>query len=48
MDMRPEPIVDAKKMYECSNCGKRITSARSRVCDACGGPLVNLGVERDL
>lgn len=35
-------------MYECQDCGARPAEVAGRVCPSCGGPLVDIGLERDL
>jgi rRNA maturation endonuclease Nob1 len=47
-NMRPRDIKNELELYECSNCGKRVESAETRVCRECGGTLLNLSKPRDL
>lgn len=35
-------------VYECFECGRRVTDPLSRDCDRCGGELRNLSRARDL
>jgi rRNA maturation endonuclease Nob1 len=46
--MRPTIDNETESVYECVQCGARIEAADSRVCDECGGELLNLSRERDL
>ena len=48
MNVRPEiPTIDSE-LYECFECGARVTGPTDRHCERCGGELQNLGKERDL
>lgn len=45
--MRPSVEVPDVSMYECPDCGARVTDVESDRCD-CGGELLNLNRSRDL
>lgn len=34
-------------MYECMDCGNRLSEIDGRLCPDCGGYLTNLGMARD-
>jgi rRNA maturation endonuclease Nob1 len=46
--MRPEPTDESVEMYECWDCGERVSEPDGRLCRECGGSLNNLGRGRDL
>lgn len=45
--MRPSVDVPDATVYECGECGQRVSSSDNDRCD-CGGELVNLNRSRDL
>ena len=46
--MRPNNSGNHIEVYECFECGSRITAPDARVCDACDGELRHIGKSRDL
>lgn len=46
--MRPSEFEIDTKLYECSDCGGRVTEPETGLCGECGGELVNLSKARDL
>jgi len=46
--MRPSTEHSDAAVYECTECGKRVTDPDTRLCGACGGEFINLGKSRDL
>lgn len=46
--MRPSDTELGETIYECFECGHRITQQEFRECPHCGGTLKHLGRPRDL
>lgn len=46
--MRPSDTDTGEELYECFDCGRRMSDADSRVCEYCGGKIRHLGRPRDL
>lgn len=46
--MRAEAYTADDAHFECADCGNRVESPGSRVCDNCDGPLQNLSVPRGM
>lgn len=46
--MRPSDTEKGTSIYECFECGRRLSEGESRECPHCGGDLRHLGRPRDL
>ncbi|MFW6435199.1 MAG: rubrerythrin-like domain-containing protein [Halovenus sp.] len=46
--MRPPVSEEPTELYECFDCGGRVSETEVRLCDDCGGQLLHLGRSRDL
>lgn len=46
--MRPTEPDTEEKLYECFECGQRVTDPETKDCDNCGSELRRIDAARDL